>query len=511
MKVFLMFRDRDFNVQQELPAHAEDLTRDLGLDTLFTAMSGGDKFLYDVAQKAMLLSVADVGTILYRQHVLQDCLANAAVIQKIYEICVACLQNERRHFWGALSSSPGMILHRSVEVLHMFVENLRTLKKIAETEVAGFSSDGLRRFFAMIREELSDAYFAEVQEHLKRLRFKGGVLISAELGRGNKGINYTLRRPDDREVGWLASILASPIFNHKPAYTFHIAERDEAGFRALSELRDRGINLAANALARSNDHILSFLTALRTELAFYIGCRNLHLKLTERGYTSCFPTPIEPGERRHSFKGLYDASLALSMDRRVSGNDVDADGKELVIITGANHGGKSTFLRSVGLAQLMMQCGMFVPAQSFSAEVCSGVFTHFKREEDTGMRSGKFDEELSRMSDIVDKIKPGALLLFNESFASTNEREGSEIARQIVQALLEAKIRVFFVTHQFDFAHSMYDKNLPNALFLRAERRPDGARTFRMIIGEPLDTSYGEDLYRKIFVPAEGWMAQEVL
>jgi DNA mismatch repair ATPase MutS len=362
----------------------------------------------------------------------------------------------------------------------------------------------------MIREELGDAYFAEVQDHLKRLRFKGGVLISAELGRGNKGINYTLRRPDDREVGWFASILTNPIFTHKPAYTFHIADRDEAGFRALSELRDKGINLAANALARSNDHILSFLTALRTELAFYIGCRNLHLQLTARGGASCFPTPVEPGERRHGFKGLYDASLALSMDRRVGGNDVDADGKELVIITGANQGGKSTFLRSVGLAQMMMQCGMFVPAQSFHAEVCSAVFTHFKREEDTAMRSGKFDEELSRMSDIADRIGSGALLLFNESFSSTNEREGSEIARQIVDALLEAKVRIFFVTHQFDFAHSMYDRNLPNALFLRAERRPDGARTFRMIGGEPLDTSYGEDLYKKIFVPAEARMAQEV-
>ena len=510
MNVFLMFRDRDFDVQQEAPCHAGALTQDLGLDTLFTVMAGGDKFLHEVAQKAVLLSVTDVATIIYRQHILRDCLEHPAVVKEIYDLCVECIQNERRRFWGGLSSSPGMILYRSVEVLHMYVENLRKLRRIADTESAGFNSGGFKRFFAMIREELGDAYFAEVQDHLKRLRFKGGVLVSAELGRGNKGVNYTLRRPDDREVGWFAPILTNPIFTHKPAYTFHIADRDEAGFRALSELRDKGINLAANALARSNDHILSFLKALRTELAFYIGCRNLHQQLTERGGASCFPTPIEPGERRQSFTGLYDGSLALSMDRRVNGNDVDADGKALVIITGANQGGKSTFLRSIGLAQVMMQCGMFVPARSFRAEVCSAIFTHFKREEDTTMRSGKFDEELSRMSGIADKIGAGALLLFNESFASTNEREGSEIARQIVRALLEARVRIFFVTHQFDFAHSIYMENLPGALFLRAERRPDGARTFRMIAGEPLDTSYGEDLYRKIFVPAAARTVQEV-
>jgi DNA mismatch repair ATPase MutS len=60
--------------------------------------------------------------------------------------------------------------------------------------------------------------------------------------------------------------------------------------------------------------------------------------------------------------------------------------------------------------------------------------------------------ELSRISAIIDKITPHSIALFNESFASTNEREGSEIARQIVRALLEAKIKVFYVTHMFDLA-----------------------------------------------------------
>ncbi|GLI35569.1 hypothetical protein DAMNIGENAA_30020 [Desulforhabdus amnigena] len=69
-----------------------------------------------------------------------------------------------------------------------------------------------------------------------------------------------------------------------------------------------------------------------------------------------------------------------------------------------DQGGKSIFLRSIGLAQLMMQCDMFVPAESFSSNVCEGLFTHYKREEDPAMKSGKLDEELSRMSEIVDNL-----------------------------------------------------------------------------------------------------------
>ena len=113
------------------------------------------------------------------------------------------------------------------------------------------------------------------------------------------------------------------------------------------------------------------------------------------------------------------------------------------------------------------------------------------------MKSGKLDEELSRMSDIADNITPNSMLLFNESFAATNEREGSEIARQISSALVEKGVKVFFVTHLYEFAHGLYGQKMKNAIFLRAERMPDGARTFRLVEGEPLQTSYGEDLYDK--------------
>jgi DNA mismatch repair ATPase MutS len=141
-----------------------------------------------------------------------------------------------------------------------------------------------------------------------------------------------------------------------------------------------------------------------------------------------------------------------------------------------------------------------VAAKSFSSDVCLGLFTHFKREEDTTMKSGKLDEELKRMSDIVDHLSSDCIVLFNESFAATNEREGSEISRQIVTALLEKRVKVFFVTHQYEFAQSIYEKKMPNALFLRAERKAGGERTFRVVPGEPLQTSYGEDLYDRIFL-----------
>ena len=500
MKAFLMYPDRDFDLKRKLPWNEQALTQDLELNTLFNAMALGDKFLLEVARLAVLSGVSDdPNTMLYRQAVLKDCLNHAAVIRSMYDLVVEAITSEKKIYWGGFGRHPDSILHRAIEVLQLFVGTLKKLRKIADQHAGGFESEGFRTFFAMLERELSDAYFAIVQDHLKELRFRGGVLISAELGQGNKGANYTLRKPEGRKQNWLKETFAA----RPPAYSFRIDDRDENGAKALTELQNRGINLVANALAQSTDHILSFLTMLRTELAFYIGCLNLHGQLSQQGEPVCFPLPAAPGERRHTCTGLYDVCLSLIVGQRVVGNELTADNHILAIITGANQGGKSTFLRSIGLAQLMMQCGMFVPAQSFCANACDALLTHYRREEDATMNSGKLDEELSRMSDIVDHITPNALLLFNESFAATNEREGSEIARQIVSALVEKRIKVFFVTHLYTLARGFHDKDMADAIFLVAERRADGERTFRIVEGEPSQTSYGEDLYARIFGDSE--------
>ena len=154
-------------------------------------------------------------------------------------------------------------------------------------------------------------------------------------------------------------------------------------------------------------------------------------------------------------------------------------------ITGANQGGKSAFLRSLGQAgSFMMQAGMFIAAESFTASsIATGVFTYFKREKDATMEKGKLDQELDRMSGIASQITPSALLLWYESFASTRERERPEIARQIIRALAKAGIPIAFVTDLYDLAESLHARHDPAMLFLRAERRPDGTRTFRAATG----------------------------
>jgi hypothetical protein len=496
MKALLMHRDCDFDSNQPLPWNTLELTQDLDLDVLLDAMAGDDKFLRDVARKALLCGPRnDIDTLLYRQDCLKDCLQNSVGVRGLYELVVEAIEKTKKESWGITSHYPSSVLYSSTSLLEMLVGTLRRLRETAAAQLGQFKSEAFTTLFAMMTRELNEEYLATIEDHLTISRFREGVLLSAQLGGCNQSSKLVLRKSAGRKPKWFERLFRKG----PPGYTFHLAERDEAGARIFGEMRHRGISRVTVALAESAEHVVHFFTVLRTELAFYVACTNLHARLIAKAEPVCFPRPVTAGQRRHDFRGLFDVCLSLRMEGRIVANTANASDKNLVVITGANQGGKSSFLRSIGIAQLMMQCGMFVGAETFEGELCSALLTHYKREEDATMQSGKFDEELARMNQIVEHLRPDATLLFNESFSATNEREGSEIARQIVSALLEKRVRIFYVTHLHEFARTYFDKGGRDTLFLLAERKADGSRTFKLSEGEPLDTSYGEDLYLQVF------------
>jgi len=498
MNVHLMHPARDVDLTSELPPEAEDLAQDLDIEAIVDAMSQGDPHLRSMAERALLTGLTDVAAIRYRQDVLRDCLAQPEAIRRLYALATDVTVGHRRiHGLFFFARSPESVLARSLDLLEFFSERLRELRRLTSDFAPQVRSQGLGQLCATARTELDDAYFATVAAELRELRFANGIHLSAGLGPGCKPDAWVLHRwPAGRRGRWRPRILGTG----RDVYAFEIPERDESGLQALADLRGRSVSSVANVLAQSADHILGFFACLRSELGFYVGCLNLHDALVRAGAAPVMPEPCAGGGRLCA-KDLRDAALTLRTGGEVVPNDLAADGTELVMITGANQGGKSTFLRGVGLAFVMLRAGMFVAAASFAADVPQGVFTHFKRQEDANLESGKFEEELARLSAIVDRVRPGSVILCNESLAATSEREGSEIARQVVRGLGEAGVRVLFVTHLFDLADSLYRDGgrTGKALFLRADRGEDGRRTFRLREGAPQPTSHGEDLYRSIF------------
>ena len=244
-------------------------------------MAAGDKFLYEVSTKVLLACLDDPDAIRYRQRVLADCLAQPDVIRQMYAVATAALE-DKRHIWGGYGGTyqnPSSNLSGAVSHLEAYVARLRQLRQIADDHAGKFRSDGMRALFATLQRDLDDEYFEEISYHLKQLRFRAGVLISAELDRDNSGINFVLRAGDARRR--LEGAAGDRSADRPTPSPSRRATRRAR--QILSDLTSRGINLVANAAAQSADHIGSYFTMLRAELGFYVGCLNLADRLAAKG------------------------------------------------------------------------------------------------------------------------------------------------------------------------------------------------------------------------------------
>ena len=479
----LLWKDR--NAQWGAPEDPlwEDRCRDLHLTSVVMAMGSGDPHISEICRQILNSPLKTREEILYRQEILKDCIRDPQTMERIYEICAEAEEN-RKNTWCRLTSPHLTTVYSSAEdLLKIYMEALVEIRKTLET--GEFHSQGLQKLKDLLTKELSDAYLAQIRDLQAGIESKNGMEISAGFGAYLQGVSYIRRQPDKKH-GKLRWFL-------QPSYT--LGDRDMKGAKDLEIRQDRAINGVANVMAQAAESLQSLVDQLRAELSFYIGGIHLWKKLRESRKVLCFPELTEG--RNRSYRGLYDGSLVLAGNERIVPNTIASENQKMWLITGANQGGKTTLLRSIGLCQLMAQCGLFVFAETCRIPVRQQIFTHFGREEDRNLRSGKLEEELSRMEKIVDQMGPGDMLLSNESFSSTNDRDGSEIFLGIVRALLSCETEVFAVTHLLEFAETIARR--PDVLSLRPERRDTGERTYKIKEEQPHPDAFAEDIYRKIF------------
>jgi DNA mismatch repair ATPase MutS len=279
-------------------------------------------------------------------------------------------------------------------------------------------------------------------------------------------------------------------------YTYRLDPRDEAGARILEDIRNWVLSKIATTMLNAFDKLMNFFKDLAKQLSFYVGAINLSDFLDKLGIPKTYP---DIDSRKLVFENLYPLSLAVSsMKKPVPNNlDMDVESSFAVIVTGVNKGGKTTFLKGVGQALLLARAGLFVPAERFVMPSTGAVFTHFLREEERTFSYGKFEEEVKRFKAIVDDLRRGDYVLMDESFASTNHVEASVVAENVVSALLDSGVNVFYVTFLQDFLYKFVPKNSKRVVLLVPERLSDGTRTYRLVKGS-IQPGYALELWRKI-------------
>ena len=489
MKVRLLHPDRDAELHPAAAPGDPDLITDLDLQPVLDLMVP-TRLLKDVPH-TLLRPLTDPQVIAWRQRVVADALAHPAVVRGLFDLAEEALERQRAS-WAAPGRTAESLLANALTSLTAVLPSMRELSHFARQHRAMVSSPGLSGLFERLIDELDAEYLDEVAAMLAQLHSSSASVARARMTDSVLVGSLELLAPQQRRT-W-RNVLG---LGGQGRFRFTVPVGDDAGTSAVEELRNEAIFEVSVVLAEAAHHVTSFFRQLRWEAGFVVGATQLAAHLTAAGVPLCWPDPLTSTQGTVRATGLVNLSLSVRAGKAPVPNDVVADARPLTVFTGANQGGKTTLLRSLGCAQLLMQSGLFVPADAFTAEVAPAMHTHFRGAEEQSLQSGRLDDELRRMSSIIDRCHRGDLVMMNEPFASTDEIEGSYIGEEIIDALLRHGLRVMVVTHLHALASRYLDR--PGTLFLRAERLPDGRRTYRVLPDRPKPTSHGLDIYESVF------------
>jgi DNA mismatch repair ATPase MutS len=235
-------------------------------------------------------------------------------------------------------------------------------------------------------------------------------------------------------------------------------------------------------------------------------------KLETAGLPLTYPQIAPVAERVCQVKKAYNLQLAIQKldasgapDEPVVSNDIifDENGR-IAILTGPNRGGKTTYMQSAGLVQVLAQIGMPVPGEAATISPVDAIYTHYPVEERLELGTGRFGDEARRIRAIFEKVTPHSLVLLNESLSTTSMGEGIYLARDIVRALRQIGLRAIFTTHMHELAAvaQAINQETPgeSAVFSlvaskpHGEPQPDQGYSYRVQPGPPLGRSYAEHI-----------------
>lgn len=224
-------------------------------------------------------------------------------------------------------------------------------------------------------------------------------------------------------------------------------------YREMRQMIERTVAPVAEALAKFTQVNSAALIALEPEIAFYLGAVRLTKQLQAKGLALCRPTIAPSEEQAATIKGLYALDLVLRLghkgdSRAVVSNDFEFDPEaRLFILTGPNSGGKTTFIRAIGQAQILFQAGLLVPGEAARLSPVDVIYTHFAKAEKLDTKGGRLAEELERLAELFKVCSRYSLLLLNEPLTSTDHLSARTLSRQILAGLRQLAARTIYVTH----------------------------------------------------------------
>ncbi len=480
----------------------------------------------------------DADIIKYRQDALDDFINIKTLLPTLYSTITDMLTNDRANVHNIESVQSFTALNGQIAALDCYIECIDRLHEFYCKNKDSIKSEAITKLFSHFEDiYLSDEYchikdcMAELHKAVdnrvrsvtvainfdeEMLPVSAGIVDYSTVPAGIKPSVFD--RIIYRGAKFPETIVKGKLYTkYIPTKTVtnetDINEVDKALFNELERITDRYIRTLSDAMATYRKIGFEEIYALETQLDFYSGVVRFIESAAARGIEMCRPEILPADKRYCEIKGLFDVAFY----KRISAINHDKTGDKLIvrndiifddsarfyILTGANNGGKTTFVRAVGICQLLSQAGLYAPARECKISLCDYIYTNFPKEEEVGINSSRFTTEIKEFKEISKTITNQSLLLMNESIQSTTPKECVEIASELVRIFAIIGARGVFATHLTDIARMCdeinKDEDIRSKLLsiVMAADEATGERKYKIVKGLPTEHSFAKTVFNK--------------
>lgn len=529
-----------------------EVVQDLGLSAIVAAM--GPAPAHREALEAVLFSLCpDPAVIAHRQDVLEDLLSAPGLAEALAGLLPAL---DELALFTARPASPDSSLQevtRRAGELELLVGCVERLSAAFAAGAPDLRSAGLVALRDYVDSRRADSGFRRLAEALpallSELRASASVTIGVNLDpylRPEEALLLAVHPARFTESGLLARLFGAAAAQGRgigPLHTLPLLSESsgviggagvplpgptrraepmlEPLFRDLSKVLEKVTRPVAHELRQHAAHSGQSLVSLRPGIVFFVYAVALARRVAAAGLPLCRPTIAPADERVCEVEGLYNLQLALHLGGQepagpagavVASDSILGPRGRIVILTGPNQGGKTTYLQAVGQAHALAQAGLLVPGGKARISPADAIFTHFPVEERLERGTGRFGDEARRVRAIFEAVTRHSLVLLNETFATTSAGEGLYLARDVVRLLRQVGARAIYTTHLHELASDLERLNTgapgdSKVVSMVALAGPEGgagpSQRFRVVLRPPAGRSYAEQVAARYGIAVE--------
>lgn len=420
-----------------------DLLCDLRIDSVLLKLSNGpDQLKYDTCY----LPLKDKESVLYRQAVFQDIMRFELypVFMRFQEMMDSLnLLEEQINRFRLSVVRYRFVLSRMIDYKKTVLALFRALQAVS------LQSEGLKQLRADLQEYISSEEFcglvqetAELKQELGKITFYISVndnhITIRKLPSGDIGMDG--KTEFEREISNFFDqfISARASFSKRAKNSWELNPVEEQILKSITRLFPEPFSHLEKLVKRRSPFIPKELTAYHQVLGFYMVWLEYILPKQSGNLNFCFPMITE---RKDGFmaSNCFDLILADQMLKEhsqvIRNNLILNPGEHILVLTGPNQGGKTTYARMLGQLFYLGSLGIPVPGTAVKMFLPDHIFTHFERQEDQKTLNGKLKDDIVRIHDIINRASENSLILINEMFSSTTLKDASWLGKKILSQI----------------------------------------------------------------------------